>query len=296
MRIPDSQKQEYEKLGLKWCPKCLQAHPLDDFHLTNKGVRYHYCRKYLKELTARNAKRRFAEQTIHIKPEDVETFHPMGKNISRYESRALAELGLKWCPRCQTAKPFDVFRTLYAKPSFHCRECDRKLSREFAVKYPHQIQKSNRSDRKKEWSKLYRKRPEYADRYNEYQRKRYAKNPLIKVRSCLAQATRKVFGYRGGLHTMQIIGVQSCEEFISLMSSKTQNPNWIKDGYHLDHIWQFNWFVDFLKEHRDNTEIFQKALSVIHCHKNLRPLSPSDNIARLGNDFSPLAASDLPMY
>lgn len=87
------------------------------------------------------------------------------------------------------------------------------------------------------------------------------------------------------------IGVSSVEEFVVILSTKTDNPNWIQDGYEVDHIWQINWInTDF------STEILEEINHIVHHHSNIRPLESSLNARRSYYDFSPLNKDDYPKF
>lgn len=87
------------------------------------------------------------------------------------------------------------------------------------------------------------------------------------------------------------IGVSSVEEFVSILSAKTDNQNWIQDGYEVDHIWQINWInTDF------SAEILEEINHIVHHHSNIRPLESSLNARRSYYDFSPLNKDDYLKY
>lgn len=86
-------------------------------------------------------------------------------------------------------------------------------------------------------------------------------------------------------------GCESIEQFITTLSQKTENSNWIKEGYHIDHIWQLNWF-----DERFFIEDFHTVALVFSNHSNLRPLQKNENLSRSLLDFSPLNKNDFEKY
>ncbi len=78
-------------------------------------------------------------------------------------------------------------------------------------------------------------------------------------------------------------GCSSVEEFITKLSEKSDNPNWIKDKYHIDHVLQIHWFREHLEKNPDDKELISRLIS--H-HSNLRPLSKRDNLYRSFVDVS----------
>ncbi len=88
------------------------------------------------------------------------------------------------------------------------------------------------------------------------------------------------------------IGISSFHEFISRLSSKTENPHWIRDGYQIDHIWQLNWFDEMIE-----IKNWAETISfVVHHHSNLRPLAKPINLIRSFYDFSPLKQEDFQKF
>lgn len=103
-------------------------------------------------------------------------------------------------------------------------------------------------------------------------------------RICNGQKSKKSFEY---------IGVSSIEDFMLKMSQKTDNPNWLQDGYEIDHIWQINWVSDYCNLNRVNRETLY---GIVHSHRNVRPLKECENRERSQYDFSPLLKEDYPIY
>jgi hypothetical protein len=86
------------------------------------------------------------------------------------------------------------------------------------------------------------------------------------------------------------LGVESAEEFIDLMNEKTSNKDWIKNGYHIDHIWQVHWFSEALKENTEETCL------ILNHHSNLRPIPAEENFIRSKQDFDILKYEDFEKY
>lgn len=91
-------------------------------------------------------------------------------------------------------------------------------------------------------------------------------------------------------------GCQSVEQLLFELSSRTDNPNWIQDGYEIDHIWQINWFSDYVRDNAENVDKIDEVMVLINHYSNLRPLSKQQNNSRPKNDFSPLRVEDFEKF
>lgn len=158
--------------------------------------------------------------------------------------------------------------------------------------------RKNNKDKCTEWTLKSRHRSKEAMQKHNEVAKRYQKKVreekrgqylLIKMRRhfrriCDGTKAKKSFSY---------IGVSSVEEFVSLMSSRTDNPNWLSDGYEIDHFWQMNWFYEFFNK---NPEMAEDFYALIHHHSNIRPLEKSVNAKRSFYDFSSLKIEDFEKF
>lgn len=100
---------------------------------------------------------------------------------------------------------------------------------------------------------------------------------------------------RKSISAMDLCGVTDQYHFFREMDSKTDNPNWHKENYAIDHIWQVHWFEDFSSNHHEDAN-FLDFLKLINHHENLRPLPFSVNGRRGFFDFTPLQQEDFEKY
>lgn len=217
--------------------------------------------------------------------------------LSKQEKFLLQSHGKRWCAKCETVKEESDFW----KGSCRCKPCSKEDAKNWKNKnqnYGKEYRERN-PDKWRDYSTKYNKkfRQENRDYYNERDRKwrrewskKHRQTPTWKVRHRLRESFRRFKNGKGGRKTFDILGVESLEHFIVLMSSKTSNPNWLTDGYHLDHIWQVQWFSDAAL--RDPETVF----ALINHHSNLRPLPQEENISRSYSDFSPLVKGDFPKF
>lgn len=82
--------------------------------------------------------------------------------------------------------------------------------------------------------------------------------------------------------TIVYTGCSSPIDFCVKMNQKTNNPNWVGDGYQIDHIMQINWFREFIDANLDKVE---EICMIFSHHSNLRPLSREENLHRSLYDF-----------
>lgn len=80
---------------MKRCPRCKEEKPLDQFNVAkrNKDGRQCYCRPCARELVRKSEARRKAGLIVKREVPD----------------------GHKFCPRCETVKPFDEFHRISAR-------------------------------------------------------------------------------------------------------------------------------------------------------------------------------------
>lgn len=142
----------------------------------------------------------------------------------------------------------------------------------------------NNQEKHREWAKKWRK--EWYKKQRELFPEKFI---LRRIHSRIKESINERLLSRSSLF---YTGCSSLEELICRLSQKTDNPNWIKHKYHIDHVWQIHWFFDFLKENINNDHLFEKALLAIHHHSNLRPLPSEENVNRSKKDFSPLLLED----
>lgn len=142
---------------------------------------------------------------------------------------------------------------------------------------------------RKKWGK------ENKDKVKELKRKAYLKLKVEQPQKYALRSVRSVISALGKgkklRRSLEYIGVSDHFEFVSLLSLKTEHSDWyVRDDYHVDHIWQVNWCDNFLL--RSSTEAIEGALHCLNHHSNLRPLLGLENLTRSHYDFSPLNKDD----
>jgi hypothetical protein len=146
-------------------------------------------------------------------------------------------------------------------------------------------------DTKRKKERIYREnnREHFREYKRNYEAERRKSDPTYraycKILSCVRRFSIK--GKNG--RSLQYIGVSSAEEFISILSEKSNNPNWMQDGYHIDHIWQINWF-DITDDN------WSELCWIVNRHQNLRAVPSYENLTRGHYDFSPLCREDFEFY
>lgn len=118
-----------------------------------------------------------------------------------------------------------------------------------------------------------------------YSEKKRNLNPAFIIYCRIGAAIRSIFKSKSKKYSRSLFytGCQTTEEFFNIMSSKTNNPNWITDKYQLDHIMQINWFDSFIKKEKDKIE---EITLILNHHSNLRPLPAEINGKRSLLDVS----------
>lgn len=229
--------------------------------------------------------------------EEALYFKPLKRSISSAEVDQLKKFNLRWCSKCRrTLNPNNFHNGQY-----HCKECGSKYRKKYNKENPN-YQKEYKLRNPEKWRTYQgeyarRFRRENRDYYNERDRKwrkkwgkNYRKMPHVKFRHRVSSMIARVKNGKCGIKTLRILAVSSIKEFINLMTLKTNNKNWISDGYNLDHIWQVGWFSKSSITHP------KEVCLLINHHRNLRPLSKEENFMRSDVDFSPLNKKDFNLY
>lgn len=212
------------------------------------------------------------------------------KYMTRKQRRELFSKGIDLCSFCKKLKPLIEFR----KNSHTCKECRKTLVSNWANKNPNYMteyrikNKKQRSDYNKKWYESNK------DHSREIKRKwrafKQKTDPVYRLLNRLRGVVRSLKNKETSNRTLSYIQVVSIEDFITKMTEKTTNKSWLSSKWHIDHIWQLNWFSDSLKTPND------EMIRAISRHQNLRPLSPTENISRSRFDFSPLLKEDFSIY
>lgn len=138
------------------------------------------------------------------------------------------------------------------------------------------------------------------DKIKKYKRNAYLKIKLEQPQKYVLRSVRSVISHLGKgkklRRSLEYIGVSDHFEFVSLLSLKTECPDWyLRKDYHIDHIWQVNWFDKMLSS-APIEEVSEKILHCLNHHSNLRPLLGIINLTRSCYDFSPLSKEDYLKY
>jgi hypothetical protein len=220
---------------------------------------------------------------------------------------------MKKCSKCQLEKSEKCFgKHKLTKSGLYpsckdCRQRYRKENKEFLKKKNHEYY-----ERAKNSEKFISRTKEYYKNNKDVILNRSVKRYIENKDHCLMVAAKRlrirrnsdpIFKLKTNMRRMILriikgksqrsiyyLGVSSIEEFINLMNFKTDNPKWLEDRYHLDHIWQIHWFSDFLLKDKE------KACLLINHYSNLRPLSPKENLKRNKKNFEPLLFEDFLKY
>lgn len=223
----------------------------------------------------------------------LEDFKIKGQRISRKEKLYLDSLNLKWCNSCKKAKEMkDFYKNISCckicanLKTYNCKKIGTKFYENFYSKENEEKRKKSQKER----SAKYRKSLKYKLWRKLWKKNKRSTNPIWKLKENLRSSLSRIKTGEKNKKTLTYIGVDSIEQFIFLMSEKTNNKNWLQDDYHIDHIWQLQWFDDYMKK---NPEFI---LSLVNHHSNLRPLEAKYNISRDKYDFSPLKKEDFEKF
>lgn len=220
---------------------------------------------------------------------------------------------MKKCSKCGIDKKeedFDQCKNVKSGLYPSCKECRKKYrinNREFLKEknknYYNKIKKDDdflnkrKAYYKKNKNKIIRtskinyekKRDLYNQKRNIRIKYRIKKEPEFKLIKNIRRMINRIIENKNQ-KSIHYLGVNSPKEFIDLMNQKTINKNWIKDKYHIDHIWQVHWFSESLKQNPE------KICSIINHHSNLRPIPALENLARDKKDFDILQYDDFIKY
>jgi hypothetical protein len=220
---------------------------------------------------------------------------------------------MKQCSKCgvqKNEKKFDQCKNVKSGLYPSCKECRKKYrteNKEFLKQknkdYYDGVKQDNDflNKRKMYYKKnkdaiMERSKINYNKNRNLYNKKRNLRikfrlenEPEFKLIKTIRRMINRVLTTKNQ-KSIYYLGVKSAEEFIDLMNQKTSNKNWIKEGYHIDHIWQVHWFSEALKENAE------KICLIINHHSNLRPIQAEENLIRSKQDFSILKYEDFAKY
>lgn len=220
---------------------------------------------------------------------------------------------MKQCSKCgvqKNEKEFDQCKNVKSGLYPSCKECRKK----YRIQNIEFLKKRNKNyyDGVKQNDDFLNKRKMYYEKnkdaiierskinYNKnrnlYNKKRNVRikfrlenEPEFKLIKTIRRMINRVIATKNQ-KAIYYLGVKYAEEFIDLMNQKTLNKNWIKEGYHIDHIWQVHWFSEALKENAE------KICLIINHHSNLRPIQAKENLTRSRQDFDILKYEDFAKY
>ena len=119
---------------MKRCPRCKEEKPLDQFNVAkrNKDGRQCYCRPCARELVRKSEARRKAGLIVKREVPD----------------------GHKFCPSCETVKPFDEFHEVKGKPNAYCKPCLYEKQKEYRERNAEAVKARKREYREKNRERL----------------------------------------------------------------------------------------------------------------------------------------------
>ena len=119
---------------MKRCPRCKEEKPLDQFNVAkrNKDGRQCYCRPCARELVRKSEARQKAGLIVKREVPD----------------------GHKFCPSCETVKPFDEFHEVKGKPNAYCKPCLYEKQKEYRERNAEAVKARKREYREKNRERL----------------------------------------------------------------------------------------------------------------------------------------------
>lgn len=224
------------------------------------------------------------------------------------------------CCKCEKSLPIGEFNLnankKHRNTCFSCRKISilersklsrRRLRKENPEKYrqkstsyrernPEKFKASKKAWKEKNKEKVKQYNKEYSRRKDGYFFSP-ARKLTEKVRRSFLTLKRFSSGKKvNSKSSFSYVGCESVEQFLSILSSKTSNQNWLQDGYEIDHIWQQHWFKEYIENNLNEQEKIDSLLRIINHHSNLRPLPADENLKRSWYDFSPLKLEDFKKF
>lgn len=174
-------------------------------------------------------------------------FELRGNKISTEEIIHLANIGLKWCRKCNDIKKIESFGS--DKSNKHgldsiCKECRKKLATQRRIDNPDKVKEIRRNSRNKYAEKSRLDKKEWAsknqDHIREYKRSRYHNDPEYRLAATCRQMVKRMFkstGIKKCYKTQEVLGYTSKE--LKAHIEKQLKPGMAWDNYgewHIDHI------------------------------------------------------------
>lgn len=260
-QIMNYEKKMLQEHGYDWCGRCRSVKTLDHFY-TSEEIS---CRECVKEkgseYRARHYERR-AERRRELRA---------GRNQRRKERYHALSPDEK---RIYNEKGYERRR----KGNYYKRYCE---------KYPEKCAAASKKSTARQKGKSRKHTKGYQTSLAKAKLKRKTDINFMaqcKIYHCLYRVKNQT-----RCDYLNAVGVSSTSEFVQIMADKCGEPNWMFEGYDIDHIWQVNWF-----EFNEKTLGF--SLKLLNHHSNLRPLTKGENRRRSKTDFGPIKFEDVPKY
>lgn len=82
----------------------------------------------------------------------------------------------------------------------------------------------------------------------EDRKKKFSSNPELFILDRIRHSVQRITDGRKESRSLEYVGCSSVEDFLNKLSEKTDNKQWITDGFQVDHILQVHWFKDYIKK------------------------------------------------
>lgn len=234
---------------LRKCRACQETKEITDFPLDN-GSRTLDCRICRNKRNAEIANRKRKENPEFYRQKEREFY---SKNRDKMRKKKL-----EW----QKNNPE---KTALIRKKTESKECNKERRRKTAGLY----REKNRDN--------------YRRYMREYRKRQIQINPYFELTDRIRHAIRRILEKKNS-RSLSYTGCDSVREFYEKLSEKTENKNWLMDGYSLDHIFQVNWFSKFLNSPEGGNDI-EGFMKILHHHSNLRPIEKMLNSKRSNIDI-----------
>jgi 5-methylcytosine-specific restriction endonuclease McrA len=209
---------------------------------------------------------------------DGEQLRPLRDQISKAEKQRLTSQGLKWCPGCSQAKPFDAFsKDKYQRDGLRgkCQECNNAANLEYYSnngearrEYARQYRDNNR-EAKRESDRQYR--ANNCDARREYNRE-YQANNLEAARERSRQwATNNPDKARANSARRR---ARQLDATVEVFTTEELHAHWLSKGIDPEKCW----YCAKPVEHYDHFEPLSRGGK--HSMDNLVPACASCNLSK----------------
>lgn len=282
-KITKAQQQELDALDLCWCSYCRDAKNKSLF-LSGKGYCVE-CRKVKqKRIYEKADKEKLNAYQRDWRQKNLQWARERNNTWSKKNRKKLLEQEKKY----RSKNPEKVKNY----PSQQ-NEYKNQKRREKVALNPEAAAKKASEQRKERLRKNPEKRLLINARRREIRAEKdkiyYQNNPAAKIGKKIRSIVRRVKMGEKSKPAIYYTGTESTEDFLFKMTEKSSEKEWVKAGWHIDHIWQIHWF-DL------NSDNWEEVCFVVNNHRNLIPSPPSENLSRGKFCFQKLDESDLAIY